>query len=213
MNPRNACSMALAILLVAGCRNPTQGPGAGQPRPGDEEGFSTVDWEDLTGELLDASRAQDVKGFQDKLSPSTVESFETIWKEVRAKTELCIDDPACDQKDRQRLEHLHGMCSWDTFVKSYKPGRLVTINLLDDGRYDVTEVTPVGRKMTYVVEPDGQGGWRIHFEKDNRWLNRLEKGLHAGVDRILEKNGLLDDGAAGAPPAEASPAPETQAGP
>ncbi len=184
--------LAAAVISLAGCNKPQGGPGPGPtqgPSPSPDGTFTTREWEDLTTELLDAGNSSDVGKFKEYLSPDTRTLFEKIWKDVVAKIDVCLDSPGCAAEDKARLAHVKQACTWESFVKSYRPGRLVTINPTDDGRYEVTEVTTSGRKLSYLVET-ADGHWRVVFEPQNRWVVNLEKALHTGVDRTLDRNNL-----------------------
>ena len=197
---------AVALVLVAagllpGCRKPApQPPGGAVPEPAAAEEFGSAEWDDLTGALLSAGRAGMVDEFKARLSPVTIRVFEAAWVRLLAKIDMAQDLPALSAQDRTALENLERGCSWEGMSKGYKPGRLVAVNPMEGGRYQVTEISPRNsRKLEYAVERI-DGVWVILYEEDNRWVKDLEAFLTSVIDKIILRSGGI--------PEQASPAPQ-----
>jgi len=186
---RRRTAVLLLVLSTVACNRPKQKDTLVGTSPPDEAAFSTSDWEDLTSALMESGRQGDIEGFKARLAPETVKMLEDSWAGLIAKVDVGLASPALKPEDRTRLEQLKGACTWEGLSRNYRPGRLLTITPEKDGRYHVTEILPAGRKAEYFVIA-GQGGWQVLYEKDTRWFRQLEAMAHAGVNTVLERNGI-----------------------
>lgn len=197
-------AMALVLFaagLLAGCKKPAADQTAeAVPERLNAGEFGSADWDELTGALLSAGRAGEVDEFKARLSPVTIEVFEAAWARMVAKIDVALALPALSAKDRTALENLKRGCSWEGISKGYKPGRLVAVNPIEDGRYQVTEIAPRNsRKIEYSVERR-DGVWVVRYDADNRWVKDLEAFLTGVIDKIILRSGGI--------PEQASPAQE-----
>lgn len=203
---RRRIEVLLLVLSTVACNHPKQKEAPVGTSPPAEAGFSTSDWEDLTGALMESGREGDIEGFKSHLAPDTVRMMEESWAVLFAKIDVGLASPTLDPDDRIRLEQLKTACSWEGLSRNYRPGRLLTITPEKDGSYLVKEILPAGRKVEYFVTR-GPGGWQVLYEQDSRWFRQLEALAHAGVNTVLERNGIQAPAPAAGP---AEPAGATE---
>jgi hypothetical protein len=170
----------IGVLLLCGCRKPV----VEELEPPEGE-FSSKDWEDLTGALMDAGREGDVDGFKARVHPDTVRMFEESWAGIVKRIDEGIEEGGLGDGDVAKLEQLKAGCTWEALSKNYRPGRLLTITPEGD-KYRVKEILPAGRKVDYLVVK-GEKGWLVYYENDSRWFRQLEALAYAGINHILSK--------------------------
>jgi hypothetical protein len=181
--------MLAFVVACGGCKKPRPEPDPAPETSGRSEGFTTTDWEELTGALEKAAERNDTGAFRAHIEDDTEALFEQTWQAIMSRADRCLDSPECDTNDKELLRRLVDACNWEAFVKGYRPGRLLTIEPAGNDRFKVTEVTHLGKKMSYLVQ-ETDDGWEVVFAEDSRWIEGLRKAMYRTVDKILERNGL-----------------------